>query len=178
MSKAAWMPATPPPITRARRVRGISIGARAWLKRVLATDMRDQVDGLGRSRSAVVMDPRALLANIGHFHEIRVQPFLFGRLAEGAEVHVRRAGGDDDAGEALVGDFPAYRGLPGSEHMYLQLIAQATPGNSPASAATCSTSTLRAMFSPHQQTNTPIRAMVYCFTFAERNSFRCRVYVL
>ena len=51
---------------------------------------------------------------------------------------------------------------PGSEHMYLQAIAQATPGNSPAAAATCSTSTVRAMFSPHQQTNTPILAMVYC----------------
>ena len=74
---------------------------------------RYQVDRLGGGQRAVVMDPRALFADVGHFDQVGIQTFLLGRLAEGVEVHVRRAGGHDDAGEMLGGDLLANRGLAG-----------------------------------------------------------------
>ena len=78
---------------------------------VVATDLghghADQFDGLGRGLLAVVMDPGAVLADVGHFDQVGIQPFHGGRLAEGAQVHVRRAGGHDHAGELFRGDLLA-----------------------------------------------------------------------
>jgi hypothetical protein len=40
MSKAAWIPAIPPPTTRALRVTPISAGVRGWLARTFSTIAR------------------------------------------------------------------------------------------------------------------------------------------
>ena len=71
----------------------------------------DQVDGLGRGRGAVVMDPGAVLADVGHFDEVGIQALLLRRLAERAEVHVRRTGGDDHAREPFGRDLLPHEGL-------------------------------------------------------------------
>ena len=49
----------------------------------------------------IPVDPRALLADVGDFHHVRVQARGLRRLAEGRLVHARRAGADHDAREAV-----------------------------------------------------------------------------
>ena len=85
MSSAAWMPATPPPITRARRVTGMRIGSSGVVLTHLGHDHQSyQIDGLLGGLVLVVMDPRAVLADVGHLDHVGVQPFALGRLAERA----------------------------------------------------------------------------------------------
>ncbi len=40
-----------------------------------------------------------MLADVGHLDHVGIHAFALGRLAEGLQVHVGRAGGDDDAVE-------------------------------------------------------------------------------
>ncbi len=73
----------------------------------------NQLDGLGRGLLPVVMHPRAMLADIGHFDQIGVQALHRGRFAEGPQVHVGRAGSHNDAGQAFLGDLPPHQRLAG-----------------------------------------------------------------
>ena len=50
------------------------------------------------------MDPGAVLADVGHLQQVRIQTGVLAGPAEGLLVQVRRAGGHDDAREALLLD--------------------------------------------------------------------------
>ena len=73
--------------------------------------MRIRSMALAVACCAVVMDPGAVLADVGHLDQVGIEPLRCGRLAEGLQVHVRRAGGDDDAGQPLGGDLLANQRL-------------------------------------------------------------------
>ncbi len=106
------MPATPPPMTSARRVTGMAIGCKAWLQRTLATAMRISSTALAVASLPIVMHPGAMLADIGHFDQIGIQSLQGGRFAKGPQVHVGRTGSHDDAGQPFGDDFPANERLP------------------------------------------------------------------
>ena len=75
---------------------------------------------LVRRLLTVVMDPGAVLADVGHFDQVRIQSGDLGRLAEGLQMHVRRAGRDHH-GRQSSRDAIFWRSSdwPGSLHMYL-----------------------------------------------------------
>ena len=52
----------------------------------------------------VLADPRNVLADIGHFKHVAVQPRAFHRAAEGGFVHARRAGGNNHAVKLVLVD--------------------------------------------------------------------------
>ena len=78
------------------------------LERLVVLDLLDDgagdVDRLGGGLAAVLVDPGAMLADVGHLAHVLVEAGLVGGAAEGLLVHVRRAGGDDDAGEVVLLD--------------------------------------------------------------------------
>ena len=73
------------------------------LERVVATHLfdrhSDQFDRFRGRDFAVGVNPRALLADVRHFDQIRIEARVFRRFAERLQVHMRRAARDDDAGE-------------------------------------------------------------------------------
>ena len=81
MSSAAWMPAMPPPITRARLVTGMRMVSQRLVVLDLLDDRADDVDGLGGGLVAVLVDPGAVLADVGHLAQ------------EGVEAGLRRRRG-------------------------------------------------------------------------------------
>ncbi len=105
MSSAAWMPATP-----------FRDGNRDRHERVIVFHFfdahADQLDGLPGRLVPVRVDPGAVLADVGHLDQVGIDPGLFRGLAEGLQVHVRRAGSDDDGGEAELLDFLQNHLLP------------------------------------------------------------------
>jgi hypothetical protein len=64
----------------------------------------DQFLGLLRRFGVVFVDPRALLAYVGHLEEVRVQPRFLECLAEGRLVHPGGARGNDHPVEPLILD--------------------------------------------------------------------------
>jgi len=64
----------------------------------------DQIHRFGRGASPFGMDPRAVLADVRHLDQVRIQARVLRRFAERLQVHVRRAGGDHDAVQLLGGD--------------------------------------------------------------------------
>ena len=119
MSRAAWIPAMPPPMTSA------ALGDRHADRLQLAVVLHplDQhvhdVDGLGRRLVAILVHPGAVFADVGHLAEERVEPGLLGGLAEGLLVHARAAGRHHHAVQPVLGDAFFSSDCPGSEHMYL-----------------------------------------------------------
>ena len=63
-----------------------------------------QDNGLFRSRRHILVNPRALFADVGDFHHVGVETGLFRRLAEGGLVHPGRAGADDHAAQVVFLD--------------------------------------------------------------------------
>ena len=64
----------------------------------------DQGLGLFGGGHRILVDPAALLANVGHLQHVRVQPRPLDGAAEGALVHARAAGSDDQAGQPVLMD--------------------------------------------------------------------------
>jgi hypothetical protein len=54
-----------------------------------------------------------MFADVGHFDQVGVEPFHLGRFAERPQVHVRRAGRHDDAGQLLGYDLLSHQRLAG-----------------------------------------------------------------
>ena len=63
-----------------------------------------QFGGLVGVGLAILADPRHMLADIGHFKHVPVQPSAFHRAAEGLLVHARRAGGHHHAVQTILFD--------------------------------------------------------------------------
>ena len=59
--------------------------------------------GLGRRRGAILMDPGAVLADVGHLAEERVHPCRFDRGTKCLLVHARRTGGNDYPVKLVLG---------------------------------------------------------------------------
>jgi hypothetical protein len=70
----------------------------------LLDDRAGDVDGFRGGLAAVFMDPAAVLADVGHLAEVRVEAGLVTGAAERLLVHVRRARSDHDAGEVVLFD--------------------------------------------------------------------------
>ena len=163
MSSAAWMPAMPPPITRARLVdRHVD-----RLERPVVLDLRDRSCG-SRSMALAVASARSSWTHeqcsrmLAISHQVGVEARGLGRrLAEGLLVHVRRAGGDDHAGELVLRDGLADQLLAGvGAHVLVVDRRSATPGvRTQRRRRRRSASTVRAMFSPQWQMKTPMRLM-------------------
>ncbi len=71
MSSAAWMPAMPPPITRARLVTGMRMVCSGLLCLTFSTMVRTMSIALAVACVAVVVDPGAVLADVGHLDDDR-----------------------------------------------------------------------------------------------------------
>ncbi len=70
----------------------------------------------GRFRSglfAIRMHPGAMLADVGHLHQVGIDAGAFSGLAESLQVHVRGAGGHHDAVEPFAGNLFAQQRLAG-----------------------------------------------------------------
>src|SRR5450756_78734 len=78
------------------------------LQRLVVLDLLDDgagdVDGLFGGLAAVLVDPAAVLADVGHLAHVLVEAGLVAGAAEGLFVHMWRAGGHDHAGEVVVLD--------------------------------------------------------------------------
>ncbi|OPZ68613.1 MAG: hypothetical protein BWY81_00779 [Firmicutes bacterium ADurb.Bin467] len=61
-------------------------------------------DRLGGTDRLVLVNPRALLADVRDLDHVRVEPGALGGPAERLLVHARRAGADDDAGQRVLAD--------------------------------------------------------------------------
>ncbi len=64
-------------------------------------------DDFGRFDSGlflILMDPGAVLADVGHLHQVGIEAGGFGGFAEGLFVHPGGAGGNDDAVEVMLAD--------------------------------------------------------------------------
>ncbi len=64
----------------------------------------DDLGSLAGGGRAVVVHPGAVLANVGHLHQVGIQTGSLGGLAKGLQVHVRRAGSHHHAIQVLGGD--------------------------------------------------------------------------
>ena len=159
-SAAAFMPATPPPMTSARRRLAMRIGSSALERESLPTAAAIRRIALSVAPARVVLvGPTALLANVHVLVEVRVEPGPADGVAEGQLVQERRARRHHHAVEFLArARRTGSMSWPGSEHMNVWTRATATPGSLPASAATRSTSITSEMFPPHLQTYTPTRS--------------------
>ena len=73
----------------------------------------DDIDRLGGCLLAVLVHPGAVLADVGHLAEERVEPGLLGGLAEGLLVHARTAGGNHHAVQPVLGHGFLQQRLPG-----------------------------------------------------------------
>ena len=104
MSSAVWMPAMPPPMTSARLVTGLSPAVRGAFSCTLAIAALAEDDGLFGAFGLVLVNPGALLADVGDLHHIRVEAGRRRGLAEGGLVHAGRAGADHDAGQVMFLD--------------------------------------------------------------------------
>ncbi len=103
MSRAAWMPAMPPPMTSARLVTGTVIGCELFVHLHPLDEHGDDFGRLGGGFFLVFMDPGAVLADVGHLAQVGVEAGGFGGFAEGLFVHPGGAGGNDDAVELMLG---------------------------------------------------------------------------
>ncbi len=87
------------------------------LQRLVARDPQHgcahQVLGLLRRCDSIVVHPAALLADVGHLDEVRVEARRLRGAAERRLVHAGAAGGDHDALELVVGDVLGDHLLPG-----------------------------------------------------------------
>ncbi len=72
----------------------------------------DDLGRLGRRLFFVLVDPGAVLADVGHLAEEGVEARTLGGIAEGLLVHPRGAGGDDDPVKVLLGDRLLQQVLP------------------------------------------------------------------
>ncbi len=123
----------------------------------------DQVDGLRGGLVAVVMHPSAMLADVGHFDQVGIQARRSHGSPEGLQMHVRRAGGHHHAVQFLGRDLLADHRLARVRAHVLVVLRAAHAGHLGAPRPRLSaTSTVRAMFSPHQHTKTPIRDISSC----------------
>ena len=104
MSSAAWMPAMPPPSTRARLVTGTWMGCSGWLRLTFSTMTRTRSTALAVVGLALLVHPGAVLAQVGHLAQVGVEPGLGHGAAEGRLVHARRAGRHHHAGELVLLD--------------------------------------------------------------------------
>ena len=156
------MPATPPPITSARRVTGTLIGSSGVVVPHLRHRHADQFDRFGRGLGAVVMHPGAVLADVGHLDAVRIQA---GQLAAALRKVRRCMCGEQEAtttpsscSEAIFSRTMRLARV----RAHVLVVHRATHAGqfAPPASATSSTSTVRAMFSPHQQMKTPILAML------------------
>jgi len=68
----------------------------------LLDHLADQVGGLRGRGIVLLVDPRAMLADIRHLAQVGVQPRLRAGPPERGLVHVRRAGAHDDAVELVL----------------------------------------------------------------------------
>ena len=110
MSRAVWMPAMPPPMTSARLVTGLSPAVRGALSWTLAMAALPRMMAFSVPVGLVLVNPGALLADVGDLHHIGVEARGRGRLAEGRLVHTGRAGADDHARELMLLDGVLDRG--------------------------------------------------------------------
>jgi hypothetical protein len=109
----------------------------------------------GRRLAVIQVHPAAVLSDVSHFQQIRVQPGFSDTFAEGGLMKPRRAGSYDYAVQLMF--FNVFISTwPGSAQVYRFLTETTTPGSFSAERRTSSVSTDPAMFSPQSQTKTPI----------------------
>ena len=103
--RAAVMPATPPPMTRARCTTGTAVSPRDRFNRALATAMRTSCFAFcGGLRLLAHVHPGTLVADVGHLEQELVQARFPDRLAEHGLVRAGRTGGHDHAVQAVLLD--------------------------------------------------------------------------
>ena len=159
MSRAVCMPAMPPPTTSAVGSTGTRIGCRLRLRLTFSTMTRTRSMALAvaAGRSACTHEQCSRRLAISSRYGLRpasaAAPRNVGSCIRGLHAPTTTP--------VSLWSWMAWRIIcwPGSEHMYLCSWARATPGMRAAAATTAATSTVRAMFSPQWQTNTPMRAI-------------------
>ena len=91
--RAAVSPAGPPPTTRADWSTGAGNLCSGASRAARATGHADQVPGLVRGRRVVgCVHPGTLVADVGHFKQVRVQPGLLQCFLKKLFVGARRTG--------------------------------------------------------------------------------------
>jgi hypothetical protein len=161
MSSAAWMPATPPPITSARRVTGTRSAPGVVVTAPWPPPCRIRSMALAVACVAVVVHPGAMLADVGHFDQVGVQARVAracGRSSGACAASTR----PPPRRQPLFGhDLLADHRLP-RVRAHVLVMLRATHAGQLGFLHHFSTSTVRAMFSPHQHTKTPIRDISSC----------------
>ncbi len=104
--RAAFIPAMPPPITRARLLTGMHLLLQRFQVRRAGHRHPHQVLGLfGGGFRVLGVDPGILVADVGHFKQVFVQPAGLQGFHEHRFVGLGAAGGHDHPVELVLLDF-------------------------------------------------------------------------
>ena len=111
MSRAAWIPAIPPPTTSAFLVMGIWVWESGSFRRMRAAAIRVRSRALPVATVRSRVHPGAVLPDVGHLRHEGIEAGLGDALAERRLVQARRAGRHHDPVQTVLRDGLAHQGL-------------------------------------------------------------------